>query len=269
MSWQATAWVIEKSAHKGSALLTMLCIANCANEAGTDAFPGLPRLAKDTRMSVRQVSRIIEKLESSGELDVRRIDGRNHHYSFPQMTPDKMSRVRKEKTPDISATPRTFSAPTQDIAMSSDPSVRSISKNGQGAQAIARPRIPGSPEARDEKAPRYLITEMETPEPLVLECIRAAVTTKFPTIPFEKYYRKWWRSRDGKGGIGRRRGEKATIRQYTINIEGYFETVSEGGIQNGNGYGSNGHGKAKPGENIHMQPKMSQAEMDERMNFGK
>lgn len=148
MSWQATAWVIEKSKHKGSALLTLLCIANCANESGANAFPGMPRLARDTRMSLRQVSRIIEKLEASGELAVERREGRNHHYSLPLMAPDKLTGVQKPKTPDISAPTPDILTATPDIAVSSDPSVRSVSKNDQRSRARGYKQEPKPPEPK-------------------------------------------------------------------------------------------------------------------------
>lgn len=115
MSWQATSWVIEHSEHKGSALLTLLCIANCANSDGSHARPGMTRLAKDTRMSRRQVVRIIEKLEASGELTIKRRDGVENSYSMPLVTSDKMSRVKKPTTRD------TIMSPTRDIAMAPDP----------------------------------------------------------------------------------------------------------------------------------------------------
>lgn len=134
MSWQATNWVIEYSQHKGGALLVMLMIANCANEDGSDAFPGIERLARDTRMTSRQVQRIIQTLEKSGEIAIRRSQGRfPNHYAFPVMNksnpdkvsglnPDKMSPSEKSDS-DISDTNPDISDTNPDIAMSSDPSV--------------------------------------------------------------------------------------------------------------------------------------------------
>lgn len=124
MSWQATAWVIENSSHKGSALLVMLMIANCANENGSDCWPSLPRLAKDTRLSKRQVLRVIEVLEKSGEITVQHSTGRHsNHYSFPLMNSDKMSPFKTSPNGDISGTNGDISRTNGDIAMSPDPSV--------------------------------------------------------------------------------------------------------------------------------------------------
>lgn len=115
MSWQATSWVIEHSKHKGSALLTLLCIANCANGDGSYARPGMSRLARDTRMSRSQVLRIIQKLEASGELTVKRTEGVENTYSFSALTRSKMRRVTGSATSSVAMTP------TSSIAMTPDP----------------------------------------------------------------------------------------------------------------------------------------------------
>jgi hypothetical protein len=139
MSWQATSWVIENSKHKGSCLLVMMIIANCANESGQDCWPGIARLAKDTRMSQRQLIRIIERLETSGELAVKHSSGRfPNHYGFPLMNPDildanpdKMSVLQPTPTLTQLCPPNTdISGLNTDTAMSTDPSLER-SKNGQ------------------------------------------------------------------------------------------------------------------------------------------
>jgi hypothetical protein len=143
MSWQATAWVIEHSKHKGSNLLTLLCIANCANEDGSDCWPSKERLAKDTRMSSRQLNRIIDKLEASGELIVRRSPGRlANHYALPLMkpNPDKMSRLGQSPNPDILTPNPDILDANPDIAMSHDPSVRTINKNSH--REMVKPKRP-------------------------------------------------------------------------------------------------------------------------------
>ena len=79
MSVQASAWVIQNSQHKGSDLLCLLMIANHAHSDGTNAFPSVPTLAKECRMSSRQITRIIQNLQGSGELLVQRSEGRHAH----------------------------------------------------------------------------------------------------------------------------------------------------------------------------------------------
>lgn len=64
-----TVW--EYSIQKGSALLLLLSIADYAKDNGY-AFPGVKVLARKTRMSERQVLRLVEQVEKSGELSVNR-----------------------------------------------------------------------------------------------------------------------------------------------------------------------------------------------------
>ncbi len=63
-------WVIENSRHKGSSFVVLLMIANYAHKDGSNAFPGFETIARDSRISVRQVTRIIPVLERSRELVV-------------------------------------------------------------------------------------------------------------------------------------------------------------------------------------------------------
>lgn len=141
MSWQATSWVIAHSEHKGSALLTLLCIANCANENGSDCWPTFDRLAKDTRMSKRQLMRVIEKLEESGELGVKRSEGRYpNHYSFPLMNSDKMSPLPR-RTVTKSRSNSDISRANSDIAMSPITSIERSNKNSQAPAPFSSRRF--------------------------------------------------------------------------------------------------------------------------------
>jgi hypothetical protein len=99
MSVQATSWVIENSIHKGSALLLLMMIANHAHADGTNAFPSIETLAKECRMSTRQISRLVDALEGSGELIVERSPGRKaHNYAIKMsVNTDKMSGLNNDK----------------------------------------------------------------------------------------------------------------------------------------------------------------------------
>ena len=233
MSWQATAWVIEHSKHKGSALLTLLCIANCSNESGTDAFPGIPRLARDTRMSLRQVARIIDKLEESGELKVARKEGRSHHYSFPLMTPDKMSGVKKRQTPDIPAPTPDILTATPDIAMSPDPSVRSVSKNSH----TPRERAKGY---KQELKPPEEKTQLPPPDFEVTPDLKlwlAEMQIAFPPPRIDEITVQWRMACEAEG-VGRFRNLtnwQAKWKKYV-----YWTWTNRNGHSNGNG---NGHKK--------------------------
>jgi hypothetical protein len=204
MSWQATNWVIEKSRHKGSALLTMLCIANCANEDGSDAFPSKERLARDTRLSERQIARILEQLEKSGELAVKRSTGRHpNHYAFPFMGEDKMSPLPGKRPTmtnptsnhDISAGNHDILTTNHDAAMSQDPSIE---------RSIDPPEDP--PDKSAAKAKRASIDGTRIPEPFLLTSAMRQwakdpenapdVNLKKATAEFVDY----WRGRPGRGG---------------------------------------------------------------------
>jgi hypothetical protein len=64
--------VWERSIHKGSNLLVLLAISDCANKDGGGAYPGTETLAQMTRMDTSSVRRIVNALELSGELRVER-----------------------------------------------------------------------------------------------------------------------------------------------------------------------------------------------------
>lgn len=70
LSNEAQAWVAQKSSHKGSALLVLYIIANHAHADGTGSYPSQSTIARESRMSVRGVQYIIDRLESSQELIV-------------------------------------------------------------------------------------------------------------------------------------------------------------------------------------------------------
>ncbi len=69
MSMEIMTRVWECSKQKGTPLLLMLAIADNANHDGV-AFPGVAYLARKTRMSERQVQRVLQDLDKSGELAV-------------------------------------------------------------------------------------------------------------------------------------------------------------------------------------------------------
>ncbi len=71
MSIRVMSKVWSTSAHKGSALLLLLAIADFAHDDGTGAWPSIATLADKVRMSPRQVTRLLHRLEASGELVVK------------------------------------------------------------------------------------------------------------------------------------------------------------------------------------------------------
>ena len=70
MSIQVMDWVWRNSIHKGTALLVMLAIADHCHDDGDGAYPSIEILARKTRLSSRQVKRVVQQLEASGELEI-------------------------------------------------------------------------------------------------------------------------------------------------------------------------------------------------------
>lgn len=98
MSVQAISWVIDHSQQKGGAFAVLLMIANHAHSDGNGAFPSFDTLARESRMSYRQVTRIVPLLAKSGELIVLKGEGPRgvNLYSFPLMR-DILSRDNGNK----------------------------------------------------------------------------------------------------------------------------------------------------------------------------
>lgn len=67
MSLKAMNHVWDTSKQKGNPLLVLLAIADIADDNG-DAYPGVTKLAKKCRMTVRNLQKITSKLEAAGEL---------------------------------------------------------------------------------------------------------------------------------------------------------------------------------------------------------
>jgi hypothetical protein len=72
MSIRACDQVWRRSKAKGSTLLLLLAIADCANDEGTHAYPTIATLAEKTRLTQRQIINLVKQLEESGELSVIR-----------------------------------------------------------------------------------------------------------------------------------------------------------------------------------------------------
>lgn len=95
------AWVIDNSKQTGHGFVALLMIANHANAEGKKSFPSMKTLAKECRLSVRTIQRVILKLEGSGELQVDRSGGRaSHSYCLPLMS-NVDSAVSTLNTPNL------------------------------------------------------------------------------------------------------------------------------------------------------------------------
>jgi len=85
MSVQAMSWVFDHSKAKSGSLVVLLCIANHAHADGRGAWPSIQTLARESRLSDRQVQHCIRQLEKSGELKTEKGAGPNgtNLYSLP------------------------------------------------------------------------------------------------------------------------------------------------------------------------------------------
>ena len=70
MSVQAMTWVLEKSSSTLGDRLVLYSIANHCDHEGRDAFPSVASIARESRLSERQVQRCIQNLQVLGELEV-------------------------------------------------------------------------------------------------------------------------------------------------------------------------------------------------------
>jgi hypothetical protein len=111
--------VWERSQHKGSELLLMLAIADNANDQGL-AYPSAKTLAKKTRLSNRQVQRLIRVVTRSRELEVSVGTGpRGCHEYHMHLGGDKMSSdeiirgdIQGTNGGDIGVSPKPTTQPT-------------------------------------------------------------------------------------------------------------------------------------------------------------
>lgn len=77
-------FVIKHTRQKGSAFVLMLMIAHHAHADGTGSYPSIDTLARECRITARQVKRLLPELEASGELVVFWSRGRKpHEYAIP------------------------------------------------------------------------------------------------------------------------------------------------------------------------------------------
>jgi len=76
MSARVVEWVLRHSPHRGGLRLVLLAIAHHAHDDGTAAWASANRLAMETLLSERQVTRAVRTLEAEGAIAVSRGNGR-------------------------------------------------------------------------------------------------------------------------------------------------------------------------------------------------
>jgi len=98
MSVQAMSWVLENSESRLGPRHVLISIANHAKADGTGAWPSIQTIAREARLSEREVQYSLKILESLGELAIGSGAGPKgcNLYSLPKML---MDTVRKVCTP--------------------------------------------------------------------------------------------------------------------------------------------------------------------------
>jgi Helix-turn-helix domain len=109
MAISTVAHVRQSSKSIGSARLLLLILASHVSPTSGYAWPSVPTLAFETKLSVRHVYRLIKRLESLGELAVERRPGCVNRYRIavsPLMSPHQTPThdIILAETPDISST---------------------------------------------------------------------------------------------------------------------------------------------------------------------
>ena len=86
--------VWDHSLQKGGDLLVLLALADFANDAG-ECWPSVPIIAQKARLTERQTQRVLNALESAGEVKRNRSNGgrnrRNRYFITVPENPDKIT----------------------------------------------------------------------------------------------------------------------------------------------------------------------------------
>lgn len=92
MSIQAVAWVLECSAATLADRLVLIAIANHADARGWNAWPSVPLIAAEAKVSESTVYRSLTVLEEAGEIVVHRRSGRPNRYGIAALHPSQDDR---------------------------------------------------------------------------------------------------------------------------------------------------------------------------------
>jgi hypothetical protein len=84
MSVRAVTWVLHESQSTGNDRLTLIVIADEADNDGRNAWPGTERISRLARVPKRTVLRCLQRLEAAGELLILRpeVAGRGRHNRY-------------------------------------------------------------------------------------------------------------------------------------------------------------------------------------------
>jgi hypothetical protein len=93
MSVQAMSWLLDHSEARLAARLTLISIANHCDSKGENSYPSVGLIAREAKISTREVQRALHILVEIGELQVEFGAGPRgvHLYSIPAVRGDKLS----------------------------------------------------------------------------------------------------------------------------------------------------------------------------------
>ena len=108
MSVAAMTWVLKNSEAQLGARLVMIAIADEADAEGRNAWPSIARIAHHSRLSIRNVRRLLAKLEKGGELLIHPGTGRHgvHIYTLPGVSSSRPGGGSPNPAPPPAPDPR-------------------------------------------------------------------------------------------------------------------------------------------------------------------
>lgn len=111
MSVRVMSWVWEHSKSVGADRLVLLAIADCANDAGRDAYPSMETIARKAAVDKRTAQRSVRDLEALGELEVLTNAGPRGTNRYAVLTSLPRQDTTPGDTPDGETPPRRDATP--------------------------------------------------------------------------------------------------------------------------------------------------------------
>jgi hypothetical protein len=179
VSIEAINRVWKTSKQRGSALLLLLAIADYAKDDGSNAWPSLQTLANKTRMSKRNVIKLVQKIEANGELRVRREQGPNGVNFYDIISP----LVNASSPPKKQASERQFTPPVN----ASSPQLVNASSPNPSSLTVIEPSITVG--ISDEMPVKPIQTEQK-PKTVIRDKFLELTRLKMPYLKPQAGF--WW-----------------------------------------------------------------------------
>lgn len=252
MSVQALAWVLECSEARLGGRLVLLSIANHADERGDNAWPSVPTIAREARMSERQVRTVLRDLVELGELEINegagprgchmyRLTGIAQRRLWDGQDPGKIRRgeksagVKNRAAPLKNPTPtpeKSDRKPLKNFHPNHPLPIQEPSRPGESARqrAARATRIPEDFELTPE---RRIVAEAETlPADRTfaqfVDHWRSASGSKARKVDWDATWRNWCR-READMRQSRQPGKSS----YTDQLSRSLNTLRDRGLADG------------------------------------